>query len=145
MYRTDDLFRLRDQLKKGYYRAVKAGNPADWVTAEEMLTYWSAKGISPLTCIYTGDQLTPQDRSLDHCTSIGRGGAHTVSNIVPCSWQANYDKRSRTALEYMADRAAEQDPEELPELVRKAMEPTAPRRVRRTVVVQIEEQEGDDA
>lgn len=101
-YATNELYRLRDQLKKGYHRAVKAGNEAERITAEELVSYWESVGINPLVCIYTGAQLTPQDRSLDHATPIAKGGSHTVSNLVPASFDANYAKGNRTVEEFWA-------------------------------------------
>lgn len=130
-YRTDELHRLRRQLDSGFRRAVKAGNEADWITAEELLTYWEARGIDPLVCILTGETLTPQTRSVDHATPIGRGGAHTVSNLIPVSFDANHAKGNRTVLEFMADRAEARTAEEyddLPEHVQRALSPSAPAR-----------------
>lgn len=143
-YRTDELYRLNVQLDRGYRRAVKAGNPAEWITAEDMLTFWSEKGIDPLTCALTGAALTPQTRGIDHATPISRGGSHQLSNLIPVSFEANTAKGTRTLLEFLADRAANQDPEDLPDLVRKAMETSTPVRKKRTVVVSLEE-EGTDA
>lgn len=138
-YTSDEMFRLRRQLNSGYHRAVEAGNPAERITAEDLLTYWSEKGIDPLRCIYTGEKLTPQDRSLDHCTPIGRGGTHTVDNIVPCTFEVNQAMGNRTVLEFLADRAAEQSNEEIDPLVQRALSTSAPVRKQRTVLVQLEE------
>lgn len=93
-YLTDEITRLRAQLSSGYYRAVAAGNQADWITAEHLLTYWSAKGIDPLVCYLTGESLTPFDRSIDHVVAIGNGGSHTVDNLMPCTLEANMKKKS---------------------------------------------------
>lgn len=139
-YATSELRRMNVQLRHGYLRAVEAGNPADRVTAEELLAHWKSVDIDPLTCILTGEALTPQTRSIDHATPISRGGSHTVSNLIPVSFDANLAKGTRTLLEFLADRAAEQDPEEIPELVRKAMETSAPVRAKHTVLAQLEEE-----
>lgn len=93
-YATDELHRMRKQLDSGYYRAVQVGNDADWITPEELLTYWDAKDIDPLRCYLTGAELTPFDRSLDHVVSIANGGGHTVDNLLPCTWEANDKKRT---------------------------------------------------
>lgn len=140
-YRTDELHRLRAQLDDGYRRAIRAGVQADWVTAEQILTYWNAKGIPALECIYTGEELTPWDRSVDHATPISRGGGHTVENLVPSSWEANDRKKSKTATEFVIARSEASDLDDfdnLPEDVRRALEPQAPARKKRIVEINLE-------
>lgn len=92
-YATNELGRLREQLRNGYRRAIRAGNQADWITPEELLTYWNAKGINPLRCYLTGAELTIQNRSLDHVLAISNDGSHTVDNLYPCTLESNLRKR----------------------------------------------------
>lgn len=91
-YATNEFYRLRTQLNDGYHRAVRAGNQATYVTAEELLLFWDAIGVSPLRCYITGAELTIQNRSIDHVVPISSGGSHTVANLMPATATANNQK-----------------------------------------------------
>ncbi|MGD7001354.1 hypothetical protein [Corynebacterium halotolerans] len=91
-YWNDKHYRLNHQLYLGYHRAVEAGNPAERIKPQDLLDYWEALGVDPLKCYLTGEKLTPQNRSVDHVVPLGRGGAHTAFNLMPCSLEANRTK-----------------------------------------------------
>lgn len=132
--------RLDEQLSAGYRRAVEAGNPAEGITAEELVSHWESVGIDPFRSIYSGAELSEFSRSLDHSVPISKGGGHTLDNIVPCTNEENRSKFTRTGVGFVLSRPArELDPEDLPELVKRALSTTVPERAKRSVLVQLEE------
>lgn len=101
-YRRDHRERrpLVKKLYAGYQRAIKAGNPAESITTEEILNYWASVGIDSTRCYFTGEELNSTNISIDHGTPISRGGGHVLDNLFPCTVAANLDKSTRTVAEY---------------------------------------------
>lgn len=101
-YRRDHRERrpLVKKLYSGYQRALKAGNPAEYITTEEILDYWESVGIDSTRCYFTGVALDSSNISIDHGTPISRGGGHVLENLFPCTVAANLDKNTRTVAEY---------------------------------------------
>lgn len=52
-------------------------------------------------CALSGEELTPETASLDHCTPISRGGGHDISNIQIVMQQINSAKGSMTTEEFV--------------------------------------------
>lgn len=101
-YNPDGRYRLSIQLHSGYHRAVRVGNPAERVTPDELIQYWSENGINPLECWYTKEPLTEHTRSVDHKTSIAKGGGHVLDNLVPATLEANTKKKTKSPEEFLA-------------------------------------------
>lgn len=105
-YRQENPWAQR--LREGYHRAVQAGVPAEWVTQDQLLTYWSAKGINPDTCVYTGASLEfGVNASIDHAVPLNHPetSGHVVSNLVPADLSINSHKGNRPVIHFLADRA----------------------------------------
>lgn len=96
-YRSEDgRGRLQKQLTEGFARTVAAGNPAEKLTPEDLLSHWEQEGINPLVCYLTEEVLTPQTRSIDHVLAIANGGGHVLDNLMPCTHTANTKKNTMT-------------------------------------------------
>lgn len=105
-YYSTERGRLQKQLTEGYSRAVAAGNPAEKITPEDLLSHWEQQGINPLVCYLTEEVLSPQSRSIDHVLAISSGGGHVLDNLLPCTHTANSKKRDLSpeeALEKLTD------------------------------------------
>lgn len=92
--RTNPMVRMKEQLDAGFARTIAAGGVAEDVSPEELLAYWESEGIDPLKSVYSGVILTElagseNPRSIDHHTSISKGGSHTLDNLYPCTRREN--------------------------------------------------------
>lgn len=53
-------------------------------------------------CHYCGAKLTKTTRTIDHVVPLSKGGAHTISNIVPACRGCNSKKNDRDLAEFIA-------------------------------------------
>ena len=51
-------------------------------------------------CAYTGEPLTPENFSFDHVQTRSKNGVHHISNIVPCTQEANNRKHAKDFQEW---------------------------------------------
>ncbi|WP_167097130.1 HNH endonuclease [Mycobacterium sp. DL592] len=97
---------IREKLRRGKNRAIKAGIPADDITVAELLSDWERRVIDPTRCVYTGEQL--QDGwHIDHAVPLSHPNTpgHVVANLVPCNPKVNVAKWRRHWIDFLADRA----------------------------------------
>lgn len=102
-YHKDD--GLQGALDNGYKRAGTHGRRRRRVKADRLLKVWKKQGIDPMTCFYTGVELTrepgqPNTRNLDHVEPLAVKGTkgHVANNIVPCSASFNRYKQNKVAV-----------------------------------------------
>lgn len=81
------------------YRARKR-NAVGSFTAKE----WRAKiALLGGVCIYCGED---RPLTVDHKIPLSRGGTNDIANVVPACGLCNSRKQDRTAIEYLARKAA---------------------------------------
>ena len=68
---------------------------------EDLIAYWTAAGIDPERCYYTGWPLGGAGE-VDYLIPPARGGSDVPANRVPCLPAARQAKGLRTAAEFMA-------------------------------------------
>src|SRR5699024_7549986 len=96
---------IQGALDNGYKRAGVHGRRRRKVKADRLLKVWKKQGIEPMTCFYTGVELTrepgqPNTRNLDHVEPLAVKGTkgHVANNIVPCSASFNRYKQNKVAV-----------------------------------------------
>lgn len=80
-------------------RAAKAGVTLDYDLAA--LRDLATTALSRCGCVYCGISLTVKTLSIDHRTSIARGGAHVLANLAVCCEICNQAKGQMTDCEYI--------------------------------------------
>jgi len=109
--KADDYSRniIREKLRRGKNRAIKAGLPADDISEVALLADWKRRGIDPTRCVYTGEPLE-DGWHLDHAVPLSHPNTpgHVVTNLVPSNPAVNRGKRRRHWVDFLADRASAQ-------------------------------------
>lgn len=97
---------LQGALDNGYKRATRHRRKRRRIKPETLIKHWEAHGVDPMTCFYTGVELTrelhqPNTRNIDHVEPLAKPGSrgHVVNNLVPCSEAFNNYKQQQRAVE----------------------------------------------
>lgn len=125
---------LTVRISNGRIRAKEFGVPWEDFNKDDLLAYWSSVGIDPWVSVYSGVPLTPENFSIDHVRPLSQPGTpgHRKEMLVPCSQAENRRKGTGHWIHLLSNKP---DPN-APELVKQALEPSAPRRARRTLLLQ---------
>lgn len=126
---------LAHRIHAGRVRAKEYGVPNEGFSADDLRAYWSSIGLDEDRSAFSGVLLTPGTVSLDHVIPLSAPNSpgHVVSNIVPCLIGENRSKNDKHWIRLVNN---EPDPD-APELVKRALEPGAPSRSRRTLMLQL--------
>ena len=91
-----DARRLRRVVNQRRRDARKMRAPVNDLTAEQWADRLSEFRGCCGYCLKPSDKLTQE-----HMTPLSRGGAHTLSNVVPTCPECNWHKHTKTLLEYV--------------------------------------------
>ncbi|MBE7437693.1 MAG: HNH endonuclease [Spirochaetales bacterium] len=80
-----------DHIKKEKAKARKLRDSA----------WWKRKSASGL-CHYCGGTFRPSELTMDHKIPLGRGGASTRENLVPCCKKCNTEKKNLLPAEWQS-------------------------------------------
>lgn len=87
---------LWGRIQVGATRARKLGCEVITFNSEQLLAYWESTGIAIDQCIYCGGEF----EHLDHKIPLGKGGPHSVDNLVPACAFCNISKHNKDHSEF---------------------------------------------
>lgn len=125
---------LSVRISNGKIRAREFGVPYEEFTYQDLLAYWSSVGIDAWTSVYSGTPLTPENYGLDHIVPLSNPDSpgHRKEMLIPCTQEENRRKASGHWIHLLNN---DLDHSALPEPIKRALEPGAPSRQRRTLTL----------